>query len=456
MRVTRFSTIRGRKGPAPRVSQAFAIFFAVVLLAATTGLASGSVRWHSGGGKKTGSGKTYSGHTSNSWRTTRTTVSSTTTPTTDAPPPTTTPTTDPTTTPPPPPPPTTTTTATTVPTQPDPTGTGAAPTIKVVGNHLVTGAGDAVQLRGVNRPGPEYAAVEGWGIFDGPTNDDLSIAAMKSWNINSVRVPLNEDSWLGINVSNAYSGAPYRAAVVDYVNRLNANGIIAIVNLHFSAPGSSVPDDQNPMADEDHSPAFWKSVASTFAGNHSVIFDIFNEPYPDNNQDTTAAWTCVRDGGTCPGVSYPTAGMQELVDVIRSTGATQPLMIAGPEYAGDLDKWMQYEPSDPLQQLVASVHIYGLPLDSPYRLSSTWDAFITPLTAQVPVVIGEFGDTNCTSAFSVPLMTWADAHGIGYTAWAWVTSNCANDPALITDYNGTPTPYGAGVRAHLLTLPKEW
>ena len=354
-------------------------------------------------------------------------------------------------------------TPTTTTTMPDTTTTtpnnpgGAAPALHVVGNHLVTSSGTPVQLRGVNRPGPEYAAAEGDGVFDGPTDDNASIEAIKSWNVNAVRVPLNEDSWLGINgVNPAFNGAPYRAAIVDYVNRLNAEGIVAIVNLHFSAPGTTVPDDQSPMADEDHSPAFWQSVASTFADNHSVIFDVFNEPYPDNNLDTATAWSCVLNGGTCSGVSYPTAGMQQLVDVIRAAGATQPLMIAGPQYAGELDQWMAFEPADPLHQLIASVHIYGLPLDSPYRVSSTWDTYIAPLAAQVPIVIGEFGDTDCTSNFSTPLMTWADAHGISYLAWGWITSNCASEPALITDYNGTPTPFGAGVRAHLLQLAKEW
>lgn len=435
-----------------------AVTFIVAIVAATTGLASASTRWHSHDKTAKASHSSPKPHKhkhpgKKGRGTGGTTVTTKAPPVTTSParpPATTTPTThEPSTTTPTSAPETTTT-------GPDPTD-GSAPALHVAGNHIVTAGGNAVQLRGVNRPGPEYTAVEGDGIFDGPTDDDVSIAAMKSWGINSVRIPLNEDSWLGINnVDAAYNGAPYRSAIVDYVNRLNANGIIAIPNLHFSAPGGTVPDDQSPMADEDHSPAFWSSVASTFKGNSSVILDVFNEPYPDNNNDTTAAWSCVLNGGTCAGVSYETAGMQQLVDVIRATGATQPLMIAGPEYAGDLDRWMQYEPVDPLHQLIASVHIYGLPLDSPYRVSSTWDTYITPVTTQVPVIIGEFGDTNCTSVFSPPLMTWADAHGVGYFAWAWVTSNCAGDPALITNYNGTPTPYGAGVRTHLLAQPKEW
>jgi len=36
--------------------------------------------------------------------------------------------------------------------------------------------------------------------------------------------------------------------------------------------------------------------------------------------------------------------MQQLVNVVWAAGATQPLMIAGPQYAGDLERWLQYEP----------------------------------------------------------------------------------------------------------------
>src|SRR6266705_6890644 len=118
----------------------------------------------------------------------------------------------------------------------------AAPTIRVSGNHIVDAHGNVVQLRGVNRSGAEYACAEGWRIFDGPTDNATSIAAMKSWHVNTVRLPMNEDCWLGINgVNPLYAGANYRNAIVKYVNDLNAQGIIVILNLHFSAPGTTVP-----------------------------------------------------------------------------------------------------------------------------------------------------------------------------------------------------------------------
>jgi endoglucanase len=74
---------------------------------------------------------------------------------------------------------------------------------------LVDGAGHPIRLLGVDRSGTEYACAQGWGIFDGPS-DAASVAAISSWDTNAVRVPLNEDCWLGINgVSSAYGGAAY-------------------------------------------------------------------------------------------------------------------------------------------------------------------------------------------------------------------------------------------------------
>src|SRR5579859_6352006 len=70
--------------------------------------------------------------------------------------------------------------------------------IKVQGNKIVDANGQSVALHGVNRSGTEYACVQGFGPFDGPS-DATSIAAIRSWNVNAVRIPLNEDCWLGIN-----------------------------------------------------------------------------------------------------------------------------------------------------------------------------------------------------------------------------------------------------------------
>src|SRR5436305_12984354 len=69
---------------------------------------------------------------------------------------------------------------------------GAVPLhgLHVSGRYLVDDAAHTVSLRGVNRAGSEYACVDGFGIFDGPS-DDASVQAIASWHINFVRVLLN-------------------------------------------------------------------------------------------------------------------------------------------------------------------------------------------------------------------------------------------------------------------------
>jgi hypothetical protein len=332
----------------------------------------------------------------------------------------------------------------------NPTCISPGMSVSVVGNHLVDGQGSTLQLRGVNRSGTQYACGEGWGIFDGPV-DTAAIAAMKSWGINAVRVNGNEDCWLGINgVPAAYSGVNYQNAIIAFVNRLNSAGMYVIIDLHVSAPGTTKAINvQKPMADRDHSNAYWSGVATAFKNNHAVLFDVFNEPFPDSGNDTTAAWTCVRDGGTCPGVSFTAAGSQEMLNAIRATGATNPVMVGGPGYSGWLDHWTQYKPSDSLNQVVASVHMYGKPLDSPYSDPSTWNGDMGALATTTPVVEGEGVDTDCTHNLSDQFLPWADSHGVSYTLWAWVVSDCAAEPSLITNYSGTPSAYGVGLKNHL-------
>jgi hypothetical protein len=287
---------------------------------------------------------------------------------------------------------------------------------------------------------------------------------MKAWNIHVVRVPLNEECWLGhADVpAGGTSGAAYQQAIKDWVNLLVANGINVILDLHwtfgqYSGPGAGCPDVnatcQKPMPDAQFTPTFWSQVAAAFKGNNAVIFDLFNEPFPDfanNFSNPTAAWTCLRDGGTCTGISYPVAGMQSLVNAVRATGADNVLMVPGLTWTNDLSQWLAYEPTDPDGNIVASWHSYNF---NACVSSSCWDSQIGAVAAKVPVQAGEIGQNTCAHDYIDQVMAWADAHGVGYTAWTWNPWGCGSGNVLIQDYSGTPTStYGEGYKAHLLSV----
>jgi hypothetical protein len=313
----------------------------------------------------------------------------------------------------------------------------------VRGNQLFAG-GKPLRLFGVNRSGTEYACVNSNAIFEGPTDVEAT-AAIKSWHANVVRVPLNEGCWLAINGADPrYSGATYKGKVVDYVARLNAAGLFAILDLHWAGAGTTLPKSQAPMPDRDHSPAFWSDVATTFKDNPDVMFDVYNEPYGVD-------WACWRDGCTVTpqerGASgaYQAAGMQELVTAIRATGATQPIMLGGLAYANDLSGWLAHEPVDPMNALVASFHQYNF---NACASRACWDATVAPIARVVPLVTGELGEDDCAHGFIDDYMAWADARGVSYLGWTWNTWDCKTGPALITTYDGTPSPFGEGLKAH--------
>ena len=116
----------------------------------------------------------------------------------------------------------------------------------------------------MNYSGTEYACIQGWGIFDGPS-DAAMINAIASWHANVVHIGLNEDCILGINgVPSQYAGANYMNAITGFVNRLHARGLYAEVSLMWAAPGTQQALDHPPILDQDHSPAAWTAIANAF------------------------------------------------------------------------------------------------------------------------------------------------------------------------------------------------
>jgi predicted esterase len=370
--------------------------------------------------------------------------------------------------------------------------TGGAPNVTIKGNAFVDGNGKTFRLLGANLSSAEFACVEptygntyrvATGVWALPTND-AAIAAMASWHMTAVRIPLNEDCWLGINpvrrkessISRIRGAAAvrragralrkrYRRQIVAVVNRLHAHGMVAVLDLHWSAPGHTLASQQYPLPDRAHSPAFWRSVAHTFRKDRSVVLELFNEPVLQPK--SALRWRCMRDGcrvpngcGDCgakPHGTYRTAGFQQLVKTVRRAGGRMPLLVPGRYYSNDLGQWLRWKPSDKLKRIGATFHAYNLDCHD----ESCWDRTVKHVAKKVPVVATEFGPdasdaAPCDTSYDERWMNWADGASVGYLAWWWFTPDpgqprCSLD--MLTDFSGTPRAgHGQAVHDHLAGL----
>src|SRR5450631_3232334 len=382
-----------------------------------------------------------------------------------------------------------------------PVTAAAGSAIKVAGNHLVDENGKTVQLRGVNVSGLEFVAIGGWdpsNPWGSQTGDPTpNWTTIKSWGANAVRLPLNEASWLGLSCIDiggsagtagatikADPGGNYRATVEQSVADATAAGLYVILDLHWAAPNDGAtpacPTTQNPMADTDHSVTFWTSLANQFKTNPGVIFELFNEPFLDATALLgNAPWPDLLNGGSVTQFAYSggagvtnltwsTAGMQELLDAVRATGASNVVLSSTLQWSQQMDGWLKYKPTDSAGQLGAVWHPYpssqyptqvscvsdgilsvGLPQCSALEMA----AVQAILAAGYPVVATEFGDTigGSTAPWASVLLPFADANGVSYLGWTWDTWTGDSANVLITDAAGNPTPgYGTYVKQHYL------
>ncbi|GAA4377228.1 glycoside hydrolase family 5 protein [Nocardioides caricicola] len=340
--------------------------------------------------------------------------------------------------------------------------TGAAHPV-VQGNRIVDArSGREFVPRGVNWSSFEYACAQGWGMssLDSVVARDPAVAQAKAiarWGANTVRLPLNQDCWLGTRgapVSDQYverTVEGYRAEVHDFVTALNREGVVVILDLH-SRKRIGQPEFGNLAMPDSESIAFWTSVASAYQDNPSVLFDAFNEPYSRWNASSTRylfdlTWQCWRDGGcrapieddqsaTVARVTYVVQGMDAMVSAIRNAGASQPILLGGLDYANDLSHWQEFAPDD--DQLIAAFHSYDF---KECGTEKCWDGVVGRLADSVPVLTSELGAEDPTGGYVDDYLAWSDEHNLGALFWVWA-DHPADPMALVADDKGRPTAYG--------------
>ncbi|GAC1388291.1 MAG: hypothetical protein NVSMB33_17880 [Ktedonobacteraceae bacterium] len=303
----------------------------------------------------------------------------------------------------------------------------AVPGLHVVGTHLVDGHGRIIVLRGAAR----------WSLEFGCGDDHLSVVdfkAMQSWGMNTVKFPLNANTYLYQN--NGCSS--YRQTLDNAIKAAESIGMYLILDLHWINPLGRDGKGNIYSLPDNKAIAFWKTLASFYANDDHIMFEPYSEPHTVD----CLAW---RDGSFHNAdydgnpVTYQSVGMQQLVRTIRSVAPKRIIVVSGSDWAANLDCVTQTPLSIPGGNIVYQVHWYQNP-------PGTFATSLAGVDAHAPVIAGEFG-INSNLNYQNDVMRYFEQKQTGYLAWAWSEVNDRGGNLLAHDgWDGTASPLGQQVK----------
>ncbi|MGE5222328.1 MAG: glycoside hydrolase family 5 protein [Omnitrophica WOR_2 bacterium] len=298
------------------------------------------------------------------------------------------------------------------------------PRLYVQDNRLVQPDGASVLLKGLMAPGPII-------LHDKGRFTPAFYHQMRLTGANVIRIPVEptvwalnkEFLWRDLDPAVAWAGEQGLYVVIDWhmVGNIETGEIAGM-------PGKgSYPKELTFQ--------FWKLAASYFRDTPNVLFEVFNEP----NKITASEWR---------------ANAIDLVHLIRSQGASQPILIGGIKYSTDLS-WVLTDPV-PGENIAYAVHNY------PSNPPEAWDAHFGDVADRYPVVMTEWGymDENPSktqlflngnqTGYGDPLMAYTQAHQVSWIA-CWFDDQW--EPPLFTKGYAGYTRYGQFVLEQLRQAP---
>ncbi|HLX59311.1 MAG TPA: cellulase family glycosylhydrolase [Ktedonobacteraceae bacterium] len=281
--------------------------------------------------------------------------------------------------------------------------------------------------------------------------------AIASWHMNVLRLPVS--TWY-------YTQANFLTKLDTIISQANQAGLYVVIAAFDNAKSGS-PYGSNADVPKTENIQFWRDIASRYANNPMVLFDILNEP------SNLTAQNYLYGGGSVTGSTGKVAniiGLQPLVDAIRSTGAKQ-IIIADAGIPAANPSIRIHDPN-----VMYTIHIYeGIGAGSP----SIWDQGWGSLLGNYPLYYGEWAvlpnsliPGQCQSytpanadSDTNTFLQYMQSRNISWTAWEFRTYY------LIQDYtNFTPTTFqgswvpcdsngqegmGADVKNYLASAPSS-
>lgn len=281
----------------------------------------------------------------------------------------------------------------------------------VSGNKLIDENEKEIVLKGLMAPDPQKIFRE-----DSFTRDYYE--GIFSFGGNAIRVPVHPDRY----VADEYYMWRYLDKIVSWAGEC---GQYVILDWHYignpvTGEGNEMPDiGKNPM---ELTKQFWAQTAAYFKDAPNVIFEIYNEPAFIFAESWEGA-------------------AKEIIEVIRSSGAKQLIIVGSPEYSYDLSWVGQSSIDDP--NVAYSVHVF------PNK--TNWEKKLHEIQDEAALVVTEWGYTDADinakqsylrgsrESFGEPLVNYLADNKIGWIA-CWYDDDW--EPPVFSDENYTLTEWG--------------
>jgi mannan endo-1,4-beta-mannosidase len=267
-------------------------------------------------------------------------------------------------------------------------------TFHVSGRFLLDANGNNLIMRGISEPYNWYPS------------QTSSFQNIKAKGANTVRVVLSSGQlWPKNSASD----------VASVIKLCKANKLICVLEVHDT---TGYKDDPTAVSLA-QAVSYWKEIKSVLIGQEAyVMINIGNEPY---GNVSTANW--VND-------------TKNAVLEMRNAGFQHTLIIDAPNWGQDWqfimrDNAASLLASDPLGNIVFSIHMYGV-----FNTAAKVDSYLsTFVNAGLPLIIGEFGDQHTDGdPDEDAIMAKAVAYGIGYLGWSW-SGNTGGDLDMVTNFD---------------------
>ena len=297
------------------------------------------------------------------------------------------------------------------------------------GNRLLNAAGGLVVVHGVDLPSLE------WSNRGDHVRRSLA-AAIKQWHIHIVRIPTADARWFGQMPGQTHGGSVYRHILDQLISTAAKNRVYVVFDLHWTDMGGHMHTLGQHRMPGPGSLIFWRSAAERYKHFPNVLFDVYNEPHG-------VPWTMWRNGGPCAEetkqtvVAYPAAGMQQLYDTVRKTGAENIVIVGGLSWAYD-EFGVPHGFAIRGHNVVYDCHVY------PWK--HKWRRNFESVAKSEPLIIDEFGGGAKDLAFGKRVLAFAAKNNISWCAWSF---HPKAGPVLITSWSYRPTVFGRLIKQAL-------